>query len=91
MNFHFVYFAQSQGDFSVYVGYTINLKERMAQHNAGKTKSTKSKTPLTLIYFEAYTSKSDALKREKFIKNNYACKMEIISRFSDFKGFSPKG
>ena len=53
-----------------YVGYTKNLKQRIAQHNSGKgAKFTRGRT-WRLIYKENFKSKSKAISREYYIKNN---------------------
>ena len=51
-----------------YTGYTENLKRRIAEHVEGKVKSTKYKRPIKLIHYEAYILKSDAVRRERFLK-----------------------
>jgi len=53
----------------IYIGSTSNLKRRFKQHNSGDTKSTKYGIPWTLVYYEAYLSKTDCLKRERNLKN----------------------
>ena len=55
-------------DETFYIGYTGNLKERVDQHNKGESNYTKLKLPWQLVYFEGYETKTDALKREKFLK-----------------------
>jgi len=52
----------------IYTGITLNLKQRFPEHVNGKVKSTTKRRPLKLIYYEAYLLKSDALRREKFLK-----------------------
>ena len=69
MRFYYVYILQSLKDFSLYIGFTENLKSRLQEHNSGKNVSTKYKTPYDLIYFEGYKNKADALGREKFLKS----------------------
>lgn len=71
-------------DNSLYTGYTVNLENRIKEHNKGKaSKYTRGRLPVELVYKEKLKSKSDALKREykikqltrdeklKLIKNNY--------------------
>ncbi len=58
-------------DNKFYTGYTENLKQRVEQHNKGNVKSTKNKTPLKLIYYEACIDDQDALKREKYLKTTW--------------------
>jgi len=52
----------------LYTGTTGNLKRRLKEHIAGKVKSTRNKRPLKLIHYEGYALKSDAVRREKFLK-----------------------
>ena len=66
---HFVYILYSQTFDSFYIGYTKQLDVRIAQHNLGLTKSTKAKRPWVMIYSEEFESQIDALKRERFLKN----------------------
>jgi len=56
----------SNGD--LYKGTTSNLKRRTKEHQLGKVKSTRNKRPLRLIYYGAYLLKSDAERRENFLK-----------------------
>lgn len=68
--YYYVYLLQSKKTKKFYVGFTSNLKRRLAQHNNGENKSTKSDAPYELIYFEGFKSKSDALIREKKLKHH---------------------
>ena len=52
----------------LYVGLTNDLKRRLAQHSRGETKSTQNRRPLKLIYYEVYSDKKDAERREKYLK-----------------------
>jgi putative endonuclease len=64
-----VYILLSEKDNKRYIGFTDNLYRRIAEHNAGKVKSTRFRRPLKLIYSETYPNKSDAMRREKEIKS----------------------
>ncbi len=66
---HFVYILQSRKDQELYIGYTTDIRTRLAAHNAGETQSTKFRRPFDLIYYEAYVDKLDALGRERFLKS----------------------
>jgi putative endonuclease len=55
----------------VYTGYTNNLKRRIKEHNAGKSRFTSGKN-WRLVYYEAYLSKEDAKRREKRLKDGRA-------------------
>ena len=54
-----------------YVGYTKNLKKRLALHNSSKgAKFTKGRK-WTLIYKKCYNTKSLAMKKEYLLKKDY--------------------
>ena len=74
----YVYMLKSTGNKPVtYVGYTNNLRRRIAQHNSGKgAKFTRGRT-WRLIYKENFKSKSKAISREYYIKNNRTLRVEI--------------
>ena len=51
-----------------YTGFTEDLARRLGEHENSKVISTKHHKPVTLIHYEVYTLKSNALRREKFLK-----------------------
>src|SRR3989338_3336410 len=65
---HYVYVLESLKNGKHYIGFTANLEKRIKQHNAGKTKGNKGYGPFKLIYKEEYTSSTEAIKRENYIK-----------------------
>ena len=62
------YVLKSHKSNALYIGYTINLRKRIDQHNHGDNQSTKPGTPWKLIYYESYLSNKDAHKRELQLK-----------------------
>jgi len=66
--FYFTYVLYSLRDGKHYIGYTNNLKNRLAEHYSGKSFSTAPRRPLRLIYFEACLDQEDARQREKYLK-----------------------
>ena len=52
-----------------YTGITKNLKERLKQHNDGRSISTRRFLPVKLIHFEIYPSYKLARKVEVLIKS----------------------
>jgi putative endonuclease len=64
----YVYVIKSNKYDQLYIGSTNDLRRRIAEHNNGKVRSTKSKGPYKLIYYEAYGTESDARRREKMLK-----------------------
>ncbi|MGD0977161.1 MAG: GIY-YIG nuclease family protein [Minisyncoccia bacterium] len=63
-----VYLIKSLKDGSIYIGYTPNLKRRLAEHNSNQSVYTKNKGPYEPIYCEFYKSKQDAINREQNLK-----------------------
>ncbi len=56
-------------DGSLYTGWTNDLDKRIAAHNAGTGgKYTRSHRPVTLVYFECFSTKEEAMKREYAVK-----------------------
>lgn len=56
-------------DGTLYTGYSTDVKARVLKHNSGKgAKYTKARRPVELVYYEEYSSKSEALRREAAIK-----------------------
>ncbi|OHA67115.1 MAG: excinuclease ABC subunit C [Candidatus Wildermuthbacteria bacterium RIFCSPHIGHO2_02_FULL_47_12] len=64
----YVYVLRSEKDNQLYIGYSEDLKRRFKEHNEGKNQSTVHRRPFILVYYEAYRSKDDAMKREKMLK-----------------------
>ena len=52
-----------------YVGSGENPLERLRRHNKGDYKFTKGHRPWRLIYQETYKSRSEAMRRERFLKS----------------------
>jgi len=66
--YYYVYVVMSQKDRHFYVGSTCDLKRRIKQHLAGTVDSTKNRLPTSLVFYEAYLDKFDALRREDYFK-----------------------
>lgn len=67
---YYVYLLENLQTKSWYLGFSADLRKRLADHNSGKGgKTTKSRDGWKLIYYEAYISKLDATGREKFLKS----------------------
>ena len=56
-------------DGTLYCGWTNNLEKRLKAHNEGKgAKYTRSRLPVTLVYYEEFETSVEAQKREYQIK-----------------------
>ncbi len=63
-----VYILRTSGN-TLYIGLTNNLVRRLAMHKRGKgSRYVRSFHSFELVYTEAATTKSDALKREYALK-----------------------
>ena len=74
---------ESSNDKGFYIGCTKDLKRRIKEHNAGHIKATRNRTPMKLIYYEASLDRSDAFRREKYLKTTYG-RRYIKSRLSSY-------
>lgn len=69
---YYVYCLISLKSGKLYIGYTNDLKRRVAEHDAGNGgKFTKENKPLELIFYEAHCNKKDAKAMENFYKSGY--------------------
>ena len=57
-------------DGTYYTGWTNDLDKRLKAHNGGKSgaKYTRNRRPVTLVYYEEFQEKQEAMKREYAIK-----------------------
>jgi putative endonuclease len=68
--FVYVLGSRRDNDRRTYVGWTTELKRRLAQHNAGRgAKSTRGRN-WVLLYSERCETRSDAMRREWHIKHD---------------------
>jgi putative endonuclease len=63
---YYVYFLLLKTN-RVYTGFTDDLKRRMSEHKSGRVESTRKLSP-ALVGYESYLLKSDAQRRERFLK-----------------------
>lgn len=75
---NYVYILECK-DGSLYTGWTNDLKKRVEDHNSGKgAKYTRGKRPVTLVYYEIFETKEEAMKREYAIKHMTRAKKIIL-------------
>jgi putative endonuclease len=78
-----VYILQCADD-TLYTGITNDLEKRLQQHNGelkNGAKYTRSRQPVSLVYSEASSSRSEASKREHAIKSlNRSQKQALIAQ-----------
>jgi len=69
-NTYYVYVLYSMKHDKIYIGQTNNLQIRFQKHNSGKVKSTKAYIPWSLLYFEEFDSRAEAMNRERQLKSH---------------------
>ncbi|MFA5986105.1 MAG: GIY-YIG nuclease family protein [Parcubacteria group bacterium] len=79
MYYVYVLKLQKCGDKEFYIGYTADLRKRLAQHCAGQNNTTKNKKP-ELIYYEAFENEQLARNREKGLKTSGSVYMSLMKR-----------
>lgn len=66
MNYTYILRCQ---DGTLYCGWTNHLEERVKAHNQGKgARYTRSRRPVELVYYEEFSTKQEAMRREYAIK-----------------------
>lgn len=67
---YFVYILRSLKNAKRYVGYTSkDVFARLKEHHGNTNRWTKQNGPFVLIYSEVFHSKTEAIKRERFLKS----------------------
>lgn len=66
---YFVYILKSCITNRTYTGYTEDVDKRLSEHNSGDSFYTRQYRPWSLIYKEIFSTKGDAIKREKYLKS----------------------
>ena len=83
MKINYVYIVECS-DHSYYTGWTTNLERRIKAHNQGNgAKYTRARRPVKLIYFEEFSNKNLALKREYAIKRLPRKQKELLIKKID--------
>ncbi len=69
--FHYVYLLRSETDPErTYVGFTSDLKQRLADHNAGKSKHTSKYRPWIVETYLAFSDEKKAREFERYLKSS---------------------
>jgi putative endonuclease len=63
------YVLRSSKNGILYKGSTQNLEKRLQTHNSGKVKFTSKNIPWELVISEEFSTRSEAVKREKWYKS----------------------
>jgi putative endonuclease len=63
-----VYVLRSGATGRRYVGSCQDRDDRLRRHNAGESKATRHGIPWTLVHSEAFSSREEAVRRERYFK-----------------------
>lgn len=63
-----VYVLKSRTTGRRYIGQTSNLAKRLLAHNNGDSRYTKNRGPWKLVYSEVYSTRTEAILRERYLK-----------------------
>ena len=66
---YYIYVLLSSKLVKRYIGSIDNSEKRLDEHNRGSNKFTNGGIPWIKIHQEDFSTKTDALKREKFLKS----------------------
>jgi len=70
LSLRYVYLLQSESVTSQrYVGVTSNLKQRLAEHNGGKSTHTSKFVPWKLVTYVAFSDHQKAATFERYLKS----------------------
>ena len=73
-NIYFVYAIRCDND-AIYIGQTQNLLDRWKEHCNGKgAEYTKKHQPKYILHYEEYTTREEAVRREKWLKTGFGRK-----------------
>ncbi len=80
---YYVYMLEC-ADGTLYTGITTDLERRIEEHNSSEkgAKYTRSRRPVSLVHHECFENRSDASKREYYIKKKMsrADKLSLVQR-----------
>ena len=68
---YYVYALWSESYDKIYVGMSTSPDRRLRDHNAGRSQYTKKYLPWIRFYLEEVTDKSEARKKEKYLKSGW--------------------
>ena len=66
---YYTYILKSKTHGTYYYGSCQDPQKRLKEHNAGKVRYTKGRKPWEIIYTEGYSTRSEAMKRERYFKS----------------------
>ncbi len=68
---YYFYVLEFKQNRKLYKGFTEDLRIRIAEHKSGKSDFTSRNGKFSLIFYEAYANKKDAMDAEKYFKTGH--------------------
>ncbi len=65
----YTYVLQSESSGTLYIGSTNNLDDRLSRHNSDLNTYTKGKGPWRLLSSTTFSTRSEAVQLEQFLKS----------------------
>jgi predicted GIY-YIG superfamily endonuclease len=81
---HFFAYILKCVDGNRYYGHTANLRQRLAEHESGRVRSTASRRPVRFLWFHLYATRAEARIRERMLKNGRTRRKTIDAMVASF-------
>lgn len=79
----YMYILKSAKNGRLYIGYSVDISNRLKEHNSGRVCSTKPYIPYVCVYYEAYRAKQDAVTREQNLKLRARALRQLLLRIGE--------
>jgi putative endonuclease len=66
---YYVYILLNEAKTRTYTGVTDDVNKRLAEHNAGRVKSSQLYRPYKVIHIESFETLGEAHRKEKYYKS----------------------
>ena len=80
---YYVYVIVEEKTGKKYIGFSSDLRKRIAEHNNRRGAKYTEGGKWNLVYYEAFTSKKDAIMRERRLKHDGRAKYHLFQRIGD--------
>lgn len=80
---HYLYILKSTNYKRHYIGIAENVSARALKHNSGSVTSTKAYRPWRVVHIEEFCDRTEARKREIFLKKTARARKELFDQIDD--------
>ena len=77
---HYVYVLADLQTKKRYIGFTSDLRKRVAEHKGRRGAKATKHGHWKLVYYEAFASKADAIQRERRLKQDGRARYQLMRR-----------